>query len=324
MKMQPLIEKVYNKVLDRWPVKIVCVVIALLLYFFYNISQLETRTFSVEVSVVSNGQMMPVSSFQRHVRVKVRSNPQALNTITANDITAVVNINPYTSSGEYNIPITLDFEPEVLLIDPFEVRVTPDTIPIRLEDKTFEYRDIKVSFADQVPHGYEVSSYSVSPTSLRVTGSRSAVEQTTELLTNRLPLANHTKSFTAPVSVTSVNSLISVENDGEVYVTVEIQPINQVIEYPNIPITFLYLPQNFDNTPNISSVSFKGSGDLLRMETISSNAYVVQADCSEITEEGEYDIPLKYIAPSGVVIAERSAENVKLTVSLKNVELDGN
>ena len=122
MKIQPLIDKFLNK----WPTKVICVVIALLLYFFYNISQLNTKTFSAEVYIISNGQMMAVSSYQKHVKVTVRARPEDIATISSKDIMARLNLNPYTAPGKYDVPVTLDFSPEVLLIDPFEVRVSPD------------------------------------------------------------------------------------------------------------------------------------------------------------------------------------------------------
>lgn len=318
MKMQPLIDKLLNK----WPTKVFCIVIALLLYFFYNISQLGTKTLSVDVDVVSNGQMMVVSSYQKHVKVTVRANPQDLAAISSKDITAQLNINQYTKSGEYTVPVMLDFVPEVLLIDPFEVRVSPDTIRLQIEDKTFEYKDIKISFADDVPHGYQVASSTVSPTSLRVTGSRSAVEQTTVLYTNRISLSNHTGKFSAPVTISTLNSLISVDNDEKVFVTVDIKPIENKASYTAVPITFEYLKPELEiASGSDSTVSFTITGNMLDVENISLNHFLIRADCSGIAEPGEYELELSYEIPVNVVISDVSMDKVKIVVQNKSVDV---
>ncbi|QTQ16368.1 CdaR family protein [Treponema parvum] len=310
MKIQPIIDKLF----ENWPVKVFCVVIALLLYFFFNVSRLDSKAFPIELGVVSDGQMMPVSSYQKHVRVVVRANAEDIASVTAKDISAVVNLEQYTKSGDYDIPVVLNLSKEILLIDPLEVRVIPDVIHMRIEDKILEYKDVQISFAEEIPHGYEIVSYSVNPSSLRVTGSRSAVEQTTKLFTDKIPLADRTESFSSQVSIATVNSLISVENNAKVVVSVTIQPIMTTAEYKDKAVSFVYLNPDLKIASGGDPVSFSVSGDLLHVEKLTENSFVVQADCSSIKSPGEYEISLNYILPENVTLLQNSAESVKITV----------
>lgn len=325
MKVNQLKSKIFDAFVVNWTAKAICIVIAFLLYFFYNISQLGTNSISVPVTVQSNGQFMAVSSFQKHVRVTLRANPKDLAGISSREIKAVLNLDSYTAAGEFDIPVSLEFSPEIYLIDPFEAKVFPDRIHIQIEDKTFAYKDVNVSFSGQLPHGFEMVSYSVIPSSLKVTGARSAVEQTTNLLTNRLLLSNHTKTFSAPVKVSSLNSLVTIENEGEVFVTVEVQPVYAEKTLENIPLSFERLAGNLKILPESESlkhVSLKLGGDLLAIEKAEKDSVKIFSDCSKISEPGDYELTVNYMLPSGVKILEKTAEKVMITVELSGMETE--
>ena len=317
MKMRLENFKVIDKIIVNWPAKVICVLIALLLYFFFNLSQLDSKTISVPLTVQSDGQLIAVSSFQKHVRVSLRASPESLAQISNRDVEAVLNINNYTHAGVFDVPVSLSFSPDFYLIDPVEVHVSPDRIKVQIEDKTFAYKNIQVSFADDVPDGYEMVSYSVNPSSLKVTGARSAVEQTTVLFTNRLPLSNHTKSFSAPVQISSLNSLISVDNDGEVIVSVEIQPVKAHRDFINIPVNFNSLKTNFKLSDDVfiaRAVSFTLIGDKLFLEKMTNDSVSVSVDCQDIEQPGEYELKLLYSIPDKTKLFEPYQESVTIKI----------
>ncbi|MCR4627731.1 MAG: hypothetical protein K5640_08810 [Treponema sp.] len=309
--------KVIDKIIVNWPAKVICVLIALLLYFFYNLSRLDSKTISVPLDIKSDGQFMAVSSFQKHVRVNLRASPESLAQISTRDIEAVLDINNYTHSGVFDVPVSLSFSPDFYLIDPIEVHVTPDRIKLQIEDKTFSYKNIQVSFADSLPDGYEMVSYTVNPSSLKVTGARSAVEQTTVLFTNRLPLSGHTRTFSAPVQISSLNSLISIENNAEVIVTVEIQPQRTHRDFTNIPVNFNSLNSNLKVSDDVfftRGISFTLLGEKITLDKLSDESVSVSADCQEIEHAGEYELKLQYSIPDKTKLYEPYPETVTVKI----------
>lgn len=309
--------KLLNRIFVNWPAKVICVLIALLLYFFFNLSHLDQKIISVPLNIKSDGQFMVVSPFQKNVRVTLKANAESLASITSKDIEAVLDINGYTNSGVYDVPVSLSFSSDFYLIDPIEVHVNPDRLKLQIEDKTFAYKNIQVSFADSIPDGYEMTSYTVNPPYLKVTGARSAVDQTTVLFTNRLPLTGHTKTFSAPVQISSLNSLIEIENNAEVVVTVEIQPVKQNRDFMEVPLVFDDLQAKLkisEDLLNPKSVSFTVTGEKLVLQKLTFSDLSVHADCSAIEAAGEYEVQLKYFVPENVKLFDPHPETVVIKV----------
>jgi len=310
-------KQIFEKLVDQWPAKVICFVTALLLFFFYQISQMDTKSVPVKLSVVSDGLLIPVSSYPKHVRVTVRTAPENISKITEDGITAVLNISNYVKPGEYNVPVNIDLDPGLLLIDPLEVHVYPDKVLLTLDEKTFAYVPVKPSLAGTLPRGYESGTIIVTPTSLRISGPRSVVEQLKELQTDKVDLDQHSATFAQQVKVIKNNSLINIEDNAAVSVSVEVKAVRQEKEYTGIHIYFMSLPQNLKIAGTVPDVSFRVSGDQPSVESLNVDDYTVQADCSSILQPGEYEIPLVYLLPATLKLEEKSAESVRITVVSK-------
>ena len=138
-------------------------------------------------------------------------------------------------------------------------------------------------------------------------------------------LSNHTKTFSAPVKVSSLNSLVTIENEGEVFVTVEVQPVYAEKTLENIPLSFERLAENLKILPESESlkhVSLKLGGDLLAIEKAEKDSVKIFSDCSKISEPGDYELTVNYMLPSGVKILEKTAEKVMITVELSGMETE--
>ena len=76
MSIRQLIEKILNK----WPAKIICFLLAIFLYVFHQVSLVEKKSFVVPLRVTENGMVSHVSQIPSSVSVVVRANPAAINT----------------------------------------------------------------------------------------------------------------------------------------------------------------------------------------------------------------------------------------------------
>ncbi|MCF0242407.1 MAG: hypothetical protein HUK25_07190, partial [Treponema sp.] len=63
--------KFLSKLLENWPAKIICFTIAVFLYLFYQLSQVETFNVNIPLTVINEGNVELVSTQGNITNVKV-------------------------------------------------------------------------------------------------------------------------------------------------------------------------------------------------------------------------------------------------------------
>ena len=48
-------KRLLDKILDNWPAKVICLIIAIFLYFFHQASLIDSKTFVVPLQIIENG-----------------------------------------------------------------------------------------------------------------------------------------------------------------------------------------------------------------------------------------------------------------------------
>ena len=132
MNTKQFLEKVFN----RWPIKIICFVLAILVYFFHQISVLDTKTFTVPVEIQALGSMLPAETQERSVRVTIRGKSEELNEIIESDLHAYLDITNITKEGKANVPVIINTSQRMTVIDPLEITVKPEKIKIEVQQRT--------------------------------------------------------------------------------------------------------------------------------------------------------------------------------------------
>ncbi len=275
---------------------------------------MNTKYFAVPVVVENEGVLIPVSGYKRQVKVSIRSSSDNIAKISEKDITAVVRTAKYTKAGEYNVPVEIDLSPELLLLDPLEVKVFPDTLVMSLDEKTVSFITVHPSLSGEIPHGYEVESVKVVPPTVEVSGPKSLLDNVSEMLTDEILLNDHVVSFVKKASLINLNSFLETDDDVSVAVSVSIRPVSLTKKYDNIAISYTSLKPHFRIVSPKETVSFVLSGSQLALENLAVDDYTVQADCSMINTVGTYEIPLLYLVPSTLTLSDKSKDKITVTV----------
>ena len=110
------IKQFLDKILKNWPVKVTCFVMAVLIYFFHQISTIDKKTFVVPLEVKSEGAMVLSGGYERHRNVKiiVRARAEQLASVSEKDLRAYVDLSSQSSAGQHNFPVLLDLEERIL------------------------------------------------------------------------------------------------------------------------------------------------------------------------------------------------------------------
>ncbi len=318
MNIKPLLDKI----LDKWPAKVVCLVIAIFLYFFHEASLIESKTVVVPLRIIENGMVMHVGTAPKSVSVIVRAEEETIKSILPSDITASVSLDTITEKGIYKLPVKITLSDSLLEYDPFEVRIKDDTITLEADKKSIKYVPLVPSVIGEVAHGYEIDTISMTPSTIEITGPESLVNATEQIYTTRLNVSNAETNFSTETSYQQLNNLLTVIDEGPFKAEVTVKPKNMEKEFDSVKIEVLYLDSSFEIAEELPLVSLKLSGSMPVLENYILSKHAVQLNLYDINEEGTYELPLRYVIPANLQLIEKSDDEITFTVVRKPGEED--
>ena len=313
MNIKPLLDKI----LDKWPAKVVCLVIAIFMYFFHEASLIESKTVVVPLRIIENGMVMHVGTAPKSVSVIVRAEEETIKSVLPSDITASVSLDTITEKGIYKLPVKITLSDSLLEYDPFEVRIKDDTITLEADKKSIKYVPLVPSVIGEVAHGYEIDTISMTPSTIEITGPESLVNATEQIYTTRLNVSNAETNFSTETSYQQLNNLLTVIDEGPFKAEVTVKPKNMEKEFDSVKIEVLYLDSSFEIAEELPLVSLKLSGSMPVLENYILSKHAVQLNLYDIKEEGTYEIPLKYVIPANLQLIEKSDDEITVTIVRK-------
>ena len=312
----------FEKLSHNWKAKIICFVIAILVYFIHQMSLLSKKTFTLPLTVEQSGSMTPSEGYEKHryVKVTVRGKTEQLATITESDFRALVDISYKDKEGSYELPVIIQPSERLMLMEPLEIRPKPEKINLTVEEKQFKFQKITPSISGEVARGYELVAVTVEPHSIRLDGPRNIVQQTNFIGTEAIDVEGLTRDTTRIVRVLNENSHLSIHGDSNVRAKISVRPIGMTKAFQKIELTFTGLPENLQFTAEDDTVDIVLEGDLLVLENITASQIEAGVNCSSITEPGSFTIPVNIRIPAKTSLTSQSIESVRLTVEEKIYE----
>ena len=309
-----------DKILDKWPAKVVCLVIAIFLYFFHQASLIESKTFVVPLQIEENGIVMHVGSVPGSVAVVVRTSDEIIKSVLATDITASVSLDAITTKGSYTLPVKITLSENLMAYDPFEVRLKDDTITIDVDKKVSKYLPMAPSIVGEVAHGYEIDSVNISPSTIEISGPESIVNAIDKIYTTRINVSNAETNFSTETSYQKTNKLISIIDEENFRATISVKPVIMERDFTEIPVEILNLDKELEISGELPLVSIKLSGSMPVLEDYILSKHAVQVNLRDIDEPGTYELPLRYVLPSNLNLIEKSDDELTLTIVRKPLE----
>ena len=309
-----------DKILDKWPSKVVCLIIAIFLYFFHQASLIDSKTFVVPLQLEENGMVMHIGSVPVSVAVVVRTSEENIKTVTPNDITASVSLDAITVKGTYKLPVRITLSENLMEYDPFEVKLKDDSITIDVDTKATRYVPLVPSIVGEVAHGYEIESITMSPSTIEISGPESIVKATEQVSTTRLNVSNAETNFSTETSYQKTNKLLTIIDEEPIKATVSVKPKTMEREFTEVPIEVLNLDNDLEISGELPLVSIKLSGSMPVLEDYILSKHAVQVNLRDVYEPGTYELPLRYVLPSNLNLIEKSDDELTLTIVRKHVE----
>ena len=309
------IKTLIDKILDKWPAKVICLVIAIFLYFFHQASMIDSKTFVVPLEIIENGIVMHVGNTTSSVAVVVRAGEETIKSVLPTDISASVCLDTITEKGTYKLPVKLSLSESLMAYDPLEVKLKDDSIYIDVDKKAIKYVPIEPSIVGEVAHGYEIDSIAMNPSTVEISGPESVVNATDKIYTTRLNVSNAEINFSTETSYQQINKLLTVLDEGPFKAEVSIKPKTMERMFEAIQIEVMNLDSSLEIKNELPLVNLKLSGAMPVLEDYILSKHSVQINLREIKEPGEYEVPLRYVLPANLQLIEKSDEEITITVA---------
>ena len=307
-------KRLLDKILDKWPAKVICLVIAIFLYFFHQASLIDSKTVVVPLQIIENGMVMHVGTVPGSVSVVIRAGEENIKTVLPGDISASVCLDNITKKGTYKLPVTITLSESLMAYDPFEVRLKDNYITMSVDRKAIKYVPIAPSIVGDVAHGYEIESITISPSTVEVEGPESVLNATEQIYTTRLNVSNAETNFSTETSYQQLNKLLNVLDEGIFKAEVIVKPVVMERVFDSVEIEVINLDSRFEIKDELPAVTIKLSGTMPVLENYILSKHAVQLNMHEVTEPGVYEIPLRYVLPSNLQLIEKSDEELTLTI----------
>lgn len=320
------LDELKKNITYNWKTKVICVVLSILIYTFYQTQTIETKLLTVPLNTSTNSIVIPMDSYPSIVRVSVASSPSSILQISEEDITAILDIDTYTDEGKFNVPVKLILSDKILhLPDTVEIkRVRPSTVNLMLEQKEDKYVPITPDVTGIPQRGYSIDSKEITsyPSTVRITGAKSIVDKIGSIHTEKIDVTGTSQSMRVSTKIRNENKNIKVDLPEEVVVSYTIIPTPSTVHYENIEVAPFNLDEKFVLTKPIPPISFNLNGTELMLANYSLATDDVYIDCSNITEPGKYELPILFFMPYGLTVEDKSVDKTSITVALKGQDTE--
>ncbi|MCR5286094.1 MAG: hypothetical protein K6D95_10915 [Treponema sp.] len=314
------IKKFSEQILHNWPIKIICLVVAIFLYIFHQTSLVDHKNFVVPLNIIENGQVMHVQKLTDSITLSVKALPEDMSNIHVSDFSAILDLSYLTESGEYEIPIQVNTNDSLKQFGTLEIKIKPSaTLMVKVEKKITKYIPLEVSVSGEPAYGYKLEEVSVEPSSVAVVGPQSIVSKIDKLYTEKVVISNAEVSFSTETKYFPMNKIIYVPEKGPYKVTVAITQMKNNKLFNDLSVNVINLREDLQIDSSIPTISLTANGNVLFLEDYSPSKNVLQLDLSSVTESGEYELPISVNLPSGLTLENLSLDKVNIKVSEKEI-----
>lgn len=308
------LKKIFQRLIRNWPIKIISVAAAVLLFLFNQMATLEERFLSVPLQLDMAEQFIPAETYPKTVRVTIRGQGEEINLVLEDDIEVYADFSSYTQEGIYTVPIQVLKEGSLTHIDPLELQVEPKRLTLKIEKKISKSVRVEPNLSGYPSKGYELSQYFITPSTVQIEGLESSIRNLETVQTERIDLSGKTEDFTLRLRLKNPSQFSSFPggNTVEFFGIIQENTILKTIE--NVDLIALDLESDLEVIGLPEDGLIKVQGTQLLLEKLGREDYMLTFDCSEITAPGTYELPVNPEVPQDVLVLKYEPARIEIQV----------
>jgi YbbR domain-containing protein len=310
-------KKLLLNIIENWPVKVLSVALALVLFVFNRLNTLTTRPLSIPLAIETSVTLVPASAYPQNVRVNLRGEDEGIKSISESDIEAYVDLSRYEDGGLYSAPVQVRKKGKALGIEALEITVYPPKISVQLDQRISKTIPLAAAIRGRAADGFDLVSYTLSPQEVVITGPLGSLESVVELETDAIELDGRNGDFTAVVTIVNPSPLFLLRGNGTAEFSCVIRPSVSVRSIEDIPIILLGLNPGFDADTGGRTGSIRIEGRQSALDDFQPPPDFFTVDCSRLFAPGSYSLPVEFYLPPEFTLIRREPEELTLTVTLE-------
>ena len=283
------LNRLLARAVKNWPAKVLCIGLAVILFIFHRLSNIESRFFSVPLRTEQMSSLMPSSSYPRMIRVSLRGEANSIFPILEEDIEVFVDMEKYNTPGTYHVPVQWRKKGTALRVDTLQVTVDPAEISFTLDYKISKFVPLIPSFQGKVDSGYTMTSFTLNPNQIIIDGPAELMVNITELYTEPIDLDGRRSDFSANVNIFQRDPLIVFRGTGSSVFNGAISQLIPVRNFLDVPIAITGLMEGLagELAVKTGNIHLEG-GNQGAVNRFEPGSDFLRVDCSGITESGIY------------------------------------
>jgi YbbR domain-containing protein len=309
-------KKLFAKAVQNWPVKVLSLALAIVLFVFHRMSTLETRHFFAPLIIENLNAMMPSGAYPRIIKVSLHGEAGSINSILENDIEAYVDMDKYAAPGVYRVSVQWRKKNTALGVEPLQILVDPSDITFSLDRKLSKFVPLSASFSGQVEAGFNMTSFSLSPSQIIIDGPAGLMGGVSELHTELIDLDGRRSDFSLTAKIMQRDPLVVIRGSGTTEFFGVINQIIPVRNISNVPIIVTGIKDGFTAELEVKTGNIHLEGDNLdAVNTFVTSFDFLKIDCSGISGPGTYVLRV-LSGTAGNIIFNIEPKEVKIQVHL--------
>ena len=305
---------ILERSLHNWPVKIISIAAALLLFFFYRVSSLDERFFNIPLTLTFHENYIPAEDVPQTVRIVIRGRNEDIKLVLEDEIEASVDFSKYAQEGRFREPVQIKKKGYAMDISSLEIRVEPRELNLQIESlmvKTLEVVPSVIGFTEK---GYELIQNFITPSSVEVYGSRSKIENLKEIYTEEIDISSKIEDFTTRVRLKKTDSSLSFSGGDIVEFSASIKPVTVVRSMLGVDIITIDLDSNLKIAKFQGISSMEIQGKILELEKYLPEDFRFTIDCSTLIKPGQYSLPVIPDVPAGILVLNYEPKEIKVVI----------
>ena len=309
------LNEITAELFSNWPVKLFSIAAAVILYFSFQIVSLDSKSFSLPLQVREGGNFVLTGQVPSYVRVTVRAKPENLAVVQKSDIQAYIDTSLVTEAGTNALQVKLELKDFFTLMEPLDIQVKPSRLSLSFEKVAYKTVPVTPLFFGTPADGFEVSSWTVSPSAVKISGPESITESTSEVYTGTIDLRDRKTGFKAPITIQKTSKRVQVLDVPDASIRVEIKASLANRTFSDLSVGSFNLSRKLQIAGDMPKVTLVLSGAKKTLEAFVPDDTTVQADFTDIDEPGTYSVPLRIYIPDEFSVVGIDPPSLKLELS---------
>jgi YbbR domain-containing protein len=298
-----------------WPVKVLSLGAAVLLYFFTNLLDMGNREISLPIKYVFAPGYSQSSEVPTKARLVLRGDSEKLYGLAEEELQVIADFSRHTQEGQFQVALRLKRSGAAANLEPLDIRIEPGTVKLSIEPSVTKDLPVNIRFTGNPKPGYQLVSYSVAPDRLRLTGPASRLEGLSSVDTDPVDLSVRSQDFVQKVQAAVGDPVLRAIDGSVIEVRAVISQTADRRTFSGLPLAIIGLSSDLAYDPALPTGAVTLQADSEALAAIVPDQVRILIDASQIRTPGTYQLKAICDPPAQSLVLSLEPKTVNLVVT---------